>query len=380
MSLEAEVASAPAPAPAADPAPPVISTPSPAVDKPAETPEAAEAALDKDLRNVWRNANKERDEAGKFASKEPKKAEPPAPALDKPADDKTAKDAKPADLAAEKPAQATAVEPPRSWTAEQKAKWAAIPADVQPLIAEREAELHEVKSDAGRMAAQLKPLAQVFGDHKEYLGSALKATNKSLPEFINDAIAASAMLDRNPAEGLKAIAKMYGVDLGALYDPLAQPPDPTVTALQNEVAQLRNRLVQEDQQRAAYAENQQAARKQEFNTIAAEFMAAHPDAKGMEPDIIAEISAIQSYEPTLDPKATLKKAFERAQWANEKTRSQRLKAEIEAANKQSAEAAKAASLTAQRAASVNVRGSARSGEAEDLEADLRGIWRKNATR
>lgn len=380
MSLEAEVASAPAPA--ADTAPPAPSTPSPAVvEKPAETPEAAETALDDDLRKVWRNSTKERDETGKFASKEPKKAEPPAPALDKPADEKTAKDAKPAEPATvDKPAPATTVEPPRSWTAEQKAKWAAIPPDVQPLIAAREAELHEVKSDAGRMAAQLKPLAQVFGEHKDYLGSALKATNKSLPEFINDAIAASAMLDQNPVEGLKAIAKMYSVDLGALYDPLAQPPDPTVTALQNEVAQLRNRLLQEDRQRAANAENQQAAREQEFNTIAAEFMAAHPDAKGMESDIIAEISAIQRSEPTLDPKATLKKAYERAQWANEKTRSQRLKAEIEAANKQSAEAAKAASLTAQRAASVNVRGSARSGEFDDLEADLRGIWRKNATR
>lgn len=380
MSLENDVASAPAPAPEA--APPASSPPSaPAIEKaPDTTPEAAEAALDDDLRKVWRDQSRERDDSGKFVAKDGKKAEPPAPAVDEPA--KEAKDAKPTTPeTAAKPAEGqTGNEAPRAWPAEMKAKWATLPPDIQQVVAARETELHEVKSDIGRLAATYRPMNDVLKNHKSYLEPALEATRQSLPQFLDRVITASAMLDSNPVEGLRELAKNYGVDLSTLYDPLAQPPDPKIAALERKVQELSGRLQQEDQQRAASAEQQEAARVESMAAIVTEFMTANPDAKGIENDILAQISAIQRAEPNLDPKATLSKAYERAAWANEKTRNARLKAEIEASTKASEAAAKAASRTAHNAASVNVRGAPSPVDSDDLDADLRSIWRKSATR
>jgi hypothetical protein len=370
MSLEDLDAGAPAPV--TDSAPPVVDTPS----TPDPKPDAAPAdTLDDDLRKVWRNSTIQRSEDGKFASKDGKPSEQPAPAAN--AEPEAQQDAKAAEQPKEPEAPKPVVEPPRGWKDEHKAKFATLDPELQKLVSTRETELHEAKSQLGRY----QPIGQVISKHAGYLDQVAQATGKNLPTYLNDLISYSAALDAKPAETIKALANMYGVDLGELYDPLAPTPDPAVTALQREVQELRAERQREQAERAAWEQETRAAQQAKLVSEVDKFFSETPDAAGLEPEIEVQISALRKAEPNADPKTLLAKAYERAVWANPERRAAKLKAEQEAAEKSRIEAAQKAVTTAKNAARVNVNGSPRQGASTpDLDTDLRSIWRRNASR
>lgn len=331
----------------------------------AAEPTKAEPSIDEDLAKVYRNANKPRAEDGKFASANPDaklaetKAEPIAEA---------------ALTAQPKPETKPAVDPPRAWAADMREKWAHVPAEVQTYVAARENELHEAKSNLGRVSAEYGPVREVLGQYGDYL----KSVGQPLPTFINNLMAASQALDTNPGDTIKQLARMYGVDLGQLWDPSEQPPDPKVTALERENQRLKAERQYTEQQRAA---STQAAREQEFQKLWNDFQEKNSDARDIHDEIVVEIAAIQRAEPNLEPAAILAKAYERAAWVNEKTRSARIKAQIETQERARVEAAKKAAEAAQKAKGVNVAGAVRTSNGTgDLDSDLRSIWRKNASR
>lgn len=321
-------------------------------------------SLDEDLSKAWRKANPPR-ENGKFVSPNPKPEEHVAAIDDKPAEAAPEAEAKPE---GEQPT--TAVEAPRAWTAEAKAKWAALPPDVQSYVSTRENELHQLKSDMGRISAEYKPTHEVLSQHQDYI----KAVGKPVPQLLNDMLAASRALDTDPGGTIKALARMYGVDLGQLWDPSEQPPDPKVTALERENARLQSM----HHQRAA---QEQAARESQYNGLVEEFLTTNPDAKELTRDMAPLIQVIQQEQPTWEPSAVLREAYDRAVWANPKTRDARLKSQAEVAERARVEAAKKAADAAKQAKGVRVAGAVASANgAGDLDSDLRSIWRKHVSR
>lgn len=348
---------APAPAPSApEPAP---------VAQPEAAPAPAEATVEDSLSKVWAKHNPARAEDGKFAPRDGK-TETPAPTLD----------AKPAEAT---PPPAPTVEAPRAWTAEQKAIWAKLPPEAQPLIAAREAELQEIKSSSGRLAAEYKPLRDTFEAHKDYLSQ----IGMPPTQWLNNALAVSRQLDTgNAAAVIKDLARQYSVDLGQIYDPLETPPDPRVAAMERELAQLRNQVGSQQQSVAA---QQAAAAETQILSVVEQFKKDNPDVSQIEDEVAAEIQLILAKEPHLDHAALLKKAFERAAWKDETMRAKRIDAQL--ADKLKAQetarvaAAAESAKKARSAASVNVSGSpASSASNDDYETSMRAIWRKNSNR
>jgi hypothetical protein len=363
MSLDETQGGAPAP---------VDTTPAPVADAPAPAPAESEGSVDDSLAKIWAKNNPARAEDGKFASRETPVKQDEAPAVEG--------EAKPdAPKVEAQPTPAPAVEAPRAWTAEQKALWAKIPPEAQPIIAQRETELHEIKTAAGRMAAEVKPVRDAFNQHADYLNQ----IGMRPEQWLTNALSLSRQLDAGQApQVIKMLADQYGVDLGQIYDPLAPPPDQRVLELERQLAVLQRERQSELQSRAASTE---AAQLSEFDRIANDFKAQNPDASEIEDDIVAEIHAIRVQNPNLDPAALLKQAYERAAWASEKTRTKRLEAQVAERVKAQEEArisaAKEAAAKARSAASVNVAGSAaQSDDGGDLDSMLRSVYRKTRSR
>lgn len=388
MSLE-DTSVAPEAAPATTPSAPTpeANAPAPAAKEPEyKTDAEAESALDDELAKVWAKNNapdepdkpeRARDEQGKFVGKEPKEGIDPA---------KAEKSAEPKDKAPEKAAdkpEATqpkpAIEAPRAWAADMKAKWASVPADMHKYIADREQELHEAKSQFGRLESIAKPVQGLLAKHEAYLRE--MAPGKPLA-FIDSVLEGSMMLDRNPAQAIKHFAKLYGVDLGQLWDPTEQPPDPQVTALQRQVTQYQRQIEAMQEERAATTHQSEAARQQQYESVVDEFFASNRDAQAISKELTAAVAALKAEHPAMDPRELLQKAYEEARWLNPSTRKALVDAEMAAAEKTRADAAREAATKARNAQSVNVRGEPQrhDHDSDDEDERLSAIWRKHQAR
>ena len=239
MSLEAstEFAEAPA-APVAD-----APAPAPAETAHRETPEVdSDQAWDDELRSVYRNANRARDESGKFVGKDGKPIFEASEQIEAKAPEET------------KPI-VPAIEPPRTWQGDLKDKFAALPPEVQKIVAEREAEAQEIRTVAGRLTTEYMPIRETLVKHADYLGK----VGQPLDQYLDRVISISHQLDSGNAAGvIQELAKAYEVDLFALADPFAAPAqvDPQIATLQQEVQQLRAHI--EQQQHAEQQRHHQA--------------------------------------------------------------------------------------------------------------------------
>lgn len=372
----ASVAASPEPAPAA----PVDNA---APDKSTDTTTDDGASFHADLAKAYRRASgqRDRDGSGRFASRDPKPdgIEPPKEAAKEPASvDGEGQPPKADDKAPDQPAEAKpktpAVEPPRAWNADAKAKWAAVPPELQQVISQRETELHEIKSQYGRVNAEAGAFKQAYEPFNQYL----QAVGMNPPQFMKEALTTSYMLDTKPEMTIKHLAKTYGVDLLKLVDMSEPAPNPQVAALERENHMLKQRQAAEEQQRAAY---QKAAREQQYLGIVESFLSTKPEAAKVQRELFEEIAAINAANPNKGAEEVLDLALERALWLNPETRAARIKQESETAERARVEAAKKAADAARQARGVNVNGAVISGaQSGDLETDLRSIWRKAANR
>lgn len=350
------------------PATPAESTPAaPSTEAPAEAPVAEVvddgADLSAELAKVWEKSNPTRDEQGRFVARETKAEEAPADEA-APAEEVQAE-------AQELEAPKSTVEAPRAWTADAKAKWATLPPDLQTYVASREQELQEVRTATGRLEAEYRPLREALKQYEPYLN---QVAHGDVAGYVNRMLAASYAMDTDPAGTIKALADAYGVDLGQIYDPLAEPPNPEVVRLRQENDRLKAAQQAAERQRATSTE---VAQQQAVGKLVDEFYSKHPDAREIEDDFAAEIAAIRHKEPNLDLAAVLEKAYERAAWANPDMRQKRIEAAQKEAEAKRIAAAKEAAAKAKSAASVNVQGSPNpNAEPDDPNEALRAIWRK----
>lgn len=366
------VESTPAPAAPAPEAPAAI------VEKEAPADKAAreEKALDDDLRKVFRNANKPRDEDGKFASKDGKpKEEAPAKPLE------AAK--LPADPKAEKPAEVKpepvkpAVPPPQAWKAEVREKWATLPPDVQSYIAEREQAAHQRISELGQKAQVVEQLESVWKPHEYRLQGISK------PDYLNSLLAADSALRQDPVGFIKLIAQHNNIDLNsmvsdpyAVADPQSAQVQATLQAANARIEQLERQLGEVGQRVIGRETAERQAKEQEYNRMVEEFGKGKEDWQDLLPDMMANAAALVQANPNRPPQEVLQEAYERSQWGNPKTRKAMMERQAKEAEAKRLEEAKAAADRAKRAGSINVRNAPPVNGKASLDDDLRAVWRR----
>lgn len=183
-------------------------------DGPADKPEAAPAEKPA-------AATRERAPDGKFASKAT--APDKATAATKP---DLAQVAKP-----ETPAPAPpSIEAPQSWSADVKAKWAALPPDLQAYIAKRESDAHQQITQTGDRLKGYSEIDRVIEPHRAMLVSTYGSPARAVETLFN--LAGEA--DRDFVGFALAQSKARGIDLFAELarrgPPGRQDAAPTQTA------------------------------------------------------------------------------------------------------------------------------------------------------
>lgn len=368
IEAEAPVIDAPAAAPEA----PTNDT------KPAEAPAEKEAELsdddrlDQDLRKAFRERQRSRDDRGKFAPKDGK----PAEAKDANAEtvEETVTEVSP------EPAK-PAVQMPPSWSKDKAERWAKLDPDTQADLAAREHQVHQAISNYGRQLKQAEPIMRVVQENADVF----RANNIDPAQGIAALVQAQKVLDRNPMQGIANIAQMYGIDLramvGQMYGQPAEHADegfnPHIAQLQQELSQTRRELEQWKSQQAAEREAATAAQHEsqveslvrEIN----EFANDKPDFDEVQGEVMSYVQYLMQSSPGLSTRDMLSQAYERATWANPKTREARQKA---AAAQRLQDAAKQAE-SAKRAAQINVKGERpSSNQVQDLDQLLRSTYRQ----
>lgn len=268
------------------------------------------------------------------------------------------------------------IDPPNSWSDSDKAKWAAVPRDVQEVIAQRERDAHEQITRQGEYLSAFKPLAEAFQRYPQY-------ANRNPGEFMGNLLHASDFLDRDPIAALKWLAGNYGVDTRNLIEGDQQSNelddlfrDPRVDQVQQQLTttqQQLNAALQQIQQLTGYTQQQQqAAHQQTLSKIESEidaFKGDQPYFEELIPEIEVEVKFLRSMDRKSSPAEILKKAYSRALNNNETIRA---KIEQERKHKDEAEAAKRAAK-AKANASANVK-SRTSAPVRDTSFDDDDAW------
>jgi hypothetical protein len=331
--------------------------------------QAAAPTLDAELRAVWDRNHPRRNNDGTFAART-EEGEGAAAGQDggrrDPADEHKDTNREPAarDASAKEPADPAkanaGVYAPESWSADQKARWNAVPPDVQAYIAKREAEALQTISRAGEHLRALQqqvsaeaPLRQLVESHKESFARRGVAPAQGIAALLE----AQRKLDQDPAAGLIHIGWQYGMDLRPFFQ--SQKPDPQRPQQgQSPVADpILSELTADMRKLAGQVQAQQgvldAQRKAEQDALAAELqrdIAALQDRPHFD-----ELRPLMSALMIQGQAANLADAYDMAINANPSTRqsvqqSQRVQDEA----RRQAEA-QARADEARRAAAVNVR-------------------------
>lgn len=201
-------------------------------------------------------------------------------------------------------------------------------------------------------------------------------------QALRNLIAVEDQFLKDPGGTIKWLAKSYNVDLNALVGrPAAQPAEadasqpiphnPQIDAIIPRFEALeRNWTTFEQKQR-------QTAEQQVASEIAA-FQASHPMKDYfplIEADVVAEIHKIAAADPTMDRKAMLAEAYDRAIWGNPQTRAIAIQAQQQKVEGERAAAEAGRVAKAKRAAS-GVRQTSQPGKALPGN-DLRDIVSKS---
>lgn len=245
---------------------------------------------------------------------------------------------------------------PGTWRQEAAARWKDLDPVVQAEIVKREEDVRNGISSYKQAADAWKATHQAIAP---YLPTLQQYNIDPIQQIqglmdMNHRLATGS--EQEKVQTITALAKRFGVDLGAL-DPASQPwVDPQIEALQQTVQTLHSELTQ----------LKQLPIEQQKQVIASEVEQFTKDPSNIHletvfPDMGRLLRA--------DNKITLKEAYEKAVWANPVSRAaemKRLEAERQAEAAKAAEAARAAAAAktalARKATGGNVRSTAYSGQ------------------
>ncbi|MBY3445517.1 hypothetical protein [Rhizobium laguerreae] len=317
-------------------------------EKPISIRDSLRAAIDSSDGNVSvsGNADRQRDEHGRFAPREADKGTPAAAAVPKSVDAPAAANA--ATAAPQTPAVAPEQQPaatthrvPPGWSAEAKAQFGTLPPEVQAAVAKREQEV-----DNG---------FRVLQDYKglEEFTPIVRQAGTTHADVMRKAIDWEQSLIRDPINTVIHVARMAGVNLQAL-----------VAGQQDQMLQRRPQQAQQQptpQPVNVEATVEQVLRKRDTETQVNAFISdpANVHAEAVLDDMIALISAGRA--------SSLKDAYDAACWMRPDIRQQLISQTAQPAPDPNAQRAAAADQA--RKASRSISGSSAPGPSRDATAN-----------
>lgn len=251
------------------------------VAQPSETPEPAGDKLDQAIYSAIDKVEADsppepepgerpRDERGRFAQKTTADAEPSTEPATAPADPATTTTAEPA----QQP-----LEPHPRWSEADKAKFAAAPPEIQQWMLERqnatEAEFTRKTQEFAEQRRTVEPLLSEVGKWSQYLQSIGATPEQAFSELLKTEHALRTGSPEQKAQAFAYLANLYGIQLPAMNngDGTQTVPDPyyatmahQVTALSQEVMNLRQQSTLSERQRAEAEFNALAAVKDQSGT------------------------------------------------------------------------------------------------------------------
>lgn len=303
------------------------------------------------------------DSAAK-AEKTPEKAETK--------DQKPTEGAKSHEASLEKPA-AKETKQPQSWSPDKKAIWDGMSPEAREMVAQREQDAHKAISKYGQFVKGFEPVARTLSEYRD----TFEGKGLSFQEGVRQLLDAQRVLDRDPVAGIKALAEAYGVNLG---QSLSGQRDPAIHQLQAQVDKLTADLREANADRQHRAQQESESRLSSIGKAIEKFKADKPDFDDLDADIAININRLREENPSLSYEEMLTQAYERAQWANPKSRQALIaRQEKEAAAKRVEDAKKAAD-EAKRMSAFNVNSAASPAGDIDLEQLQRGAYRRAVNR
>lgn len=310
------------------------------------------------IETAEQKAERERDEKGRFA----KSSEPGDTKLSEPASPQ----------AAAEPSASSAITPPASWRAAAKAEFAKLPPVIQEEVLKREKDIEAGNAQWQAKAERFNRLDAVLAPRRERF----QLAGIDETQAVQALFAAQDFLERNPVEGIRYLARQYGVNLAAFAGQTGQavqepPMHPVIQQLAAQVQTLQQALSQQQTAQAQAAQSQYASEVEKFSSDPANLY--FENVRG---DMANLIRAGQA--------SSLKDAYEKAIWAHPEIRPILLQQQVEERARQAQEAARAKARDAKYAAG-SVTGSpapgmspANSGPAPTLRDELKAAFENAA--
>lgn len=298
----------------------------------------ADTEIEKPVETEAQKAERVRDEQGRFAKAEADKVEVKAevkPEIEKPAEIKDEPKTEVKAEAKDEPKRAPA--PPNGWSAEAKAKWHELPPEVMSAIAQRE-------SDLGRAAGKMdeertigRDFQKIFQPYMPVLQAEGTTPQQAVASLLNTAYILRQGSPQQKKSALLETAKQFGIDLTPESNTQARQVSPELSAIQQELAQLKGQLTTRETQAQSQSEAQM---RQEIDAFAAD------PANAYFAEVKADMAALLSAGRAKD----LKTAYDMACWARPDVRTSILaqqRADDERKRKEAADEArrKAVSVT-----------------------------------
>jgi hypothetical protein len=327
---------------------------------------------------------REREENGKFTKpaadqeKDAAKAltQDPAPKAEKTdtKDQKPTEAEKSSEASLEKPA-AKEIKQPQSWSPDKKAVWDGLSPEAKELVSQREQDAHKAISRYGQFVKGFEPVAKTLHDYKD----TFEGKGLSFQEGVKQLLDAQRTLDRDPVAGIKALAEAYGVNLG---QSLSGQRDPAIHQLQAQVDRLTAELKEASADRQHRYQQDAEIKISSISQAIEDFRSKpeHQDFDELETDIAININRLREADPNLSYSEMLTQAYERAQWANPKTRQALMARQEKEAETKRVEAARKAADEAKRMGAINITSAVSPAGEVDIDQLQRAAFRRAANR
>lgn len=136
---------------------------------------------------------------------------------------------------------------PQSWTAASKAKWSAIPPDIQAEIAKREEEVTKGFSRHDEERNFGKQLKDVINPYMPIINAEGGNPAAAVRDLLNTAYQLRTGTPQQKSALIREIARVYGADLTQLQPSPAAYVDPQVQSLQERLENIERQKQQESQ-------------------------------------------------------------------------------------------------------------------------------------
>lgn len=238
---------------------------------------------------------------------------------------------------------------PSAWAEEHKEAFSKLPADIQQVINDREAERESAFAQKTQEVVEEKRALGEINDLLEPFGQIAAQSGMTKSQALGELLRIERFAATNPEGYIKWFSECRGISLqgnvGGEDDDYA---DPEIATLKNQIQQLKNQVQQATHTMQSQPVLQEAARTAE------KFLSDvvnYPYAKEVEADMERLIPTVQKSGMTMTE--TLKAAYEQAIWTNPATRQKLLAAQQTEVAKKAAEDAGAQAAKAKKAAAAS---------------------------